>query len=119
MPDVAPDSNSFLAHWTAKGNNLCLGYWEISYPGSLLQLKPEIKQNDMGTYAIYCFFDPDNEMFAEASRFAAGRQWHPRQIARTRSAVCRFPDPTRHQQSAGDPGLGHRLARAYVVPGDW
>ncbi len=68
MPGVAPDSNPFLARWTAKGSNLCLGHWEISYLGSPLQLKPKIKQNDMGTYAIYCFFDPDDEMFAEGSR---------------------------------------------------
>ncbi|HLD09423.1 MAG TPA: hemerythrin domain-containing protein, partial [Methylophilaceae bacterium] len=60
MPGVAPDSNPFLARWTAKGSNLCLGHWEISYLGSPLQLKPKIKQNDMGTYAIYCFFDPDD-----------------------------------------------------------
>lgn len=67
MLNVVPDSNPFLACWTARGNNLCLGHWEITYLGNPLQLKPKIEQNDMGTYGIYCFFDPDNEMFAEGS----------------------------------------------------
>lgn len=65
MSGSPPDTNPFIARWTAKGNNLCLGHWEISYLGKPLQLKPGIGQNDMGTYAIYSFIDPDDEMFAE------------------------------------------------------
>lgn len=65
MPSAIPALNPFVARWTAKGNNLCLGRWEISYAGILLQLDPQTRQNDMGTHAIYSFFDPDDEMFAE------------------------------------------------------
>jgi hypothetical protein len=59
------ETNQFNAFWTARGNNLCLGHWEISYLGNPLQLEPGIRQNDMGTYAIYSFFDPEDAMFAE------------------------------------------------------
>lgn len=57
--------NNFTAAWTAKGNNLCLGHWEISYAGNPLALPPHRRQEDMGTYGIYSYIDPEDEDFAE------------------------------------------------------
>jgi len=31
-------SNPFTARWTAKGNNLCLGHWEVTYQGRPLEI---------------------------------------------------------------------------------
>ncbi len=62
---VAPAINPFAARWTARGNNLCLGHWEISYCGQPLQLAPGRRQNDMGTYGIYSYIYPDDDVFAE------------------------------------------------------
>lgn len=59
--------NPFNASWTAKGNNLCLGHWEISYCGQALELPAERKRNDMGTYGIYSYIDPDDADFAEGA----------------------------------------------------
>ncbi len=57
--------NPFSARWTAKGNNICLGHWEISYRHHALQLDAERRDNDMGTYGIYSFIFPDDEMYAD------------------------------------------------------
>ncbi len=58
-------SNPFSANWTAKGNNLCNGHWEIHYQGKLLALSPERRDEDMGTYGIFSYIFPDDEDFAE------------------------------------------------------
>lgn len=58
-------TNKFSALWTAKGNNLCLGHWEIAYSGKPLALPAKRRQDDMGTYNIYSYIDPDDEEFAE------------------------------------------------------
>ncbi len=58
-------TNPFTAEWTAKGSNICLGHWEISYLGQPLELDAERRENDMGTYGIYSFIFPDDEMYAE------------------------------------------------------
>lgn len=60
-------SNPFDARWTAKGNNLCLGHWEISYLGNPIQLPLADKQKDMGTYGIYSYIFSDDDTFAEGS----------------------------------------------------
>lgn len=65
MGQASPDTNPFFARWTARGNNLCLGHWEISYQGRPLPLKPARGQNDMGTYGIYSYIYPDDDTFAE------------------------------------------------------
>ena len=57
--------NPFTARWTAQGSSLCLGHWEISYLGHLLEIDSERKEKDMGTYAIYSFIFPDDDVFAE------------------------------------------------------
>jgi hypothetical protein len=57
--------NPFTAKWTATGSNICLGHWEISYLGQALELDSERREHDMGTYAIYSFIFPDDEMYAE------------------------------------------------------
>lgn len=58
-------SNPFSAQWTAKGNNLCLGHWEIHYQGQALSLDAARRDNDMGTYGIFSYIYPDDEEFAE------------------------------------------------------
>lgn len=58
-------ANPFTAHWTASGSSLCLGHWEIGYLGQMLEMDPERKENDMGTYAIYSFIYPDDDVYAE------------------------------------------------------
>ena len=62
---TASRPNPFTARWTAKGSNICLGHWEISYLGQLLELDAEHREHDMGTYAIYSFIYPDDDMYAE------------------------------------------------------
>jgi hypothetical protein len=59
--------NPFSANWTAKGNNLCLGHWEIHYQGKLLTLDADKRDKDMGTYAIFSYIYPDDEDFAEGA----------------------------------------------------
>ncbi|HEY3326281.1 MAG TPA: hypothetical protein VGK14_03825 [Novimethylophilus sp.] len=58
-------TNPFSAKWTAKGNNLCLGHWEIRYRDQLLSLEAAHCDNDMGTYGIFSYIYPDDEDFAE------------------------------------------------------
>jgi hypothetical protein len=58
-------SNPFTACWTSKGNNLCLGQWEIHYLGQLLILDAERREKDMGTFGIFSYIYPDDEDFAE------------------------------------------------------
>lgn len=58
-------SNPFTARWTAKGNNLCLGHWEIFHLGQQLELEAKRRQSDMGTYAIYSYIYPDDDIYAE------------------------------------------------------
>ncbi len=60
--------NPFSANWTAQGNNLCLGHWEIYYLGQLLQLDEARRVEDMGSYGIYSFIFPDDEDYAEGLR---------------------------------------------------
>lgn len=57
--------NPFTAHWSATGNNLCLGHWEIHHLGQLLQLDAARSAEDMGTYGIYSYIFPDDEDWAE------------------------------------------------------
>lgn len=59
--------NPFSAHWTAKGNNLCLGQWEIYYLGRQLELDAERRDKDMATFGIFSYIYPDDEDFAEGS----------------------------------------------------
>ncbi|MGR6981009.1 hypothetical protein ACUHGC_06290 [Testudinibacter sp. P27/CKL/0425] len=58
-------SNPFSARWTAVGNTLCLGHWEISYQGLPLVLPEQKREHDMGTNGIYSFMDPEEELFRE------------------------------------------------------
>lgn len=58
-------SNPFTARWTAKGSNLCLGHWEITYYEQQIELADEQRVHDMGTYGIYSYIYPDDEDFAE------------------------------------------------------
>ena len=58
-------TNPFSAKWTAKGNNLCLGHWEIRYRDQLLALEAARRDNDMGTHGIFSYIYPDDEEFAE------------------------------------------------------
>lgn len=57
--------NPFTARWTMKGSNLCLGRWEIAYLEKPLILPLADKQKDMGTYGIYSYIYPDDDIFAE------------------------------------------------------
>lgn len=57
--------NPFQAKWTAEGNTLCLGHWEIHYLGLPLTLPNAQLDADMGTDGIYNFMDPDDEIFRE------------------------------------------------------
>lgn len=63
MSPSAP--NPFNARWTATGNNLCLGHWEISHLGKPLALHTQQRDHDMGTHGIYSYIFPDDEDFAE------------------------------------------------------
>jgi hypothetical protein len=60
--------NPFTARWTASGNNLCLGQWEIRYQGRLLNLDSARRDKDMGTYGIFSYIFPDDEDLAEGLR---------------------------------------------------
>ncbi|MDO8925331.1 MAG: hypothetical protein Q7U94_00310 [Sideroxyarcus sp.] len=62
---MASAANPFSAKWTATGNKLCLGKWEISHLGKPLKLDTARAEEDMGTYAIYSFIYPDDDIFAE------------------------------------------------------
>ncbi len=57
--------NPFTARWTAEGNTLCLGHWEIQYLGLPLVLPQKRLETDMGTKGIYNFMDPDDELYLE------------------------------------------------------
>lgn len=57
--------NPFTARWTIKGINFCLGRWEITYLEEPLTLAAADKQKDMGTYGIYSYIYPDDDVFAE------------------------------------------------------
>jgi len=57
--------NPFTARWSATGNNLCLGRWEVSYQGRPLALDSERHEKDMGTYGIFSYIFPDDEALAE------------------------------------------------------
>lgn len=61
-------SNPFTARWTATGNNICLGQWEIGYQGRPLELGAAFHEKDMGTFGIYSYIFPDDEEFAEGLR---------------------------------------------------
>ncbi len=58
-------TNPFIAHWTASGNTLCLGHWEITYQNRALILPEKIREHDMGTRGIYYFIDPTDELYLE------------------------------------------------------
>lgn len=60
--------NPFSARWTATGNNLCLGRWEIGYLERPLQLDADRGGKDMGSYGIFSYIYPDEEDFAEGLR---------------------------------------------------
>ncbi|MBI4809487.1 MAG: hypothetical protein HY799_11150 [Nitrosomonadales bacterium] len=62
---TASTPNPFTAKWSATGSNLCLGLWELTYLGQPLEIDAERKEKDMGTYAIYSFIFPDDDVFAE------------------------------------------------------
>lgn len=61
-------TNPFSARWTATGNNLCLGAWEIRYRGRLLEIECDRGAKEMGTYGIFSYIYPDEEEFAEGLR---------------------------------------------------
>jgi hypothetical protein len=48
-----------------QGSSRCIGHWEISYLVQPLEIDSEHKEKDMGTYAIYSFIFPDDDIFAE------------------------------------------------------
>lgn len=58
-------TNPFSASWTATGNNLCLGHWEIHHLDQPLQIDAARLAEDMGTYGIYSYIFPDDEDWAE------------------------------------------------------
>lgn len=58
-------SNPFVARWTAEGNNLCLGRWELSYQGRPLDLDADRGESEMGTFGIFSYIFPDDEDLAE------------------------------------------------------
>lgn len=60
--------NPFSARWSAKGNNLCLGAWEIDYRGRRLTIDAQRGENDMGTFGIFSYIFPDDEDLAEGLR---------------------------------------------------
>lgn len=57
--------NPFTARWSATGNNLCLGLWEIHYHGHPILLASPRHESDMGTYGIFSYIYPDDEDLAE------------------------------------------------------
>jgi hypothetical protein len=58
-------SNPFSAIWNTSGQHLCLGRWLITYMGLPLILPSPRDEHDLGTYNIYSFVDPDDELYAE------------------------------------------------------
>lgn len=58
-------SNPFIARWSATGNNLCMGHWEISYLGRPIELATDRRESEMGTFGIYSYIFPDDEDLAE------------------------------------------------------
>jgi len=80
--------NPFTAQWSAQGNNLCLGHWEIHYQGQLLQLEEARRVEDMGTYGIYSYIFPDDEDYAEGLKedewILANKDWLTALFARHR-----------------------------------
>lgn len=58
-------NNPFTARWTASGNNLCLGLWEIRYGGVLLALESGRAESDMGTFGNFSYIYPDDDEFIE------------------------------------------------------
>ncbi|MEN6587741.1 MAG: hypothetical protein ABFE02_17005 [Sulfuricella sp.] len=61
-------SNPFTARWSATGNNLCLGQWEIHYQGHLVELDAARRDKDMGTFGVFSYIFPDDEELAEGLR---------------------------------------------------
>ena len=61
-------SNPFTARWSATGNNLCLGQWEIRYHERLLDLDAARRDKDMGTFGVFSYIFPDDEDLAEGLR---------------------------------------------------
>lgn len=61
-------SNPFTARWTATGNNVCLGEWDIRYHGRPVKLGAGRREKDLGTYGIFSYIFPDDEEFAEGLR---------------------------------------------------
>ena len=53
-------NNPFKASWSAKGNTLCLGHWEISYLDLPVVLPRARRDQD-----IYNYLDPDDELYRE------------------------------------------------------
>ena len=58
-------NNPFKVSWSAKGNTLCLGHWEISYLDLPVVLPRARRDQDMGTENIYNYLDPDYELYRE------------------------------------------------------
>lgn len=58
-------SNPFTAKWAGTGQHLCLGRWEIHYLGLPILLPVPKDEHDMGTFNIYNFVDPEDELYAE------------------------------------------------------
>lgn len=58
-------SNPFKAKWSRAGNLLCQGHWLITYQDKEILLPLEKRGEDLGTYGIYYFVDPDDPDFAE------------------------------------------------------
>lgn len=58
-------SNPFHAQWSRSGNMLCHGHWVITYQGREVILPLKRQEEDMGTFGIYYFVDPDDPDFAE------------------------------------------------------
>jgi len=62
---IMPMPDPFSVRWTATGNNLCLGQWEICYLGQPLDLDTVRREEDMGTFGIFSYIFPDDEDLAE------------------------------------------------------
>lgn len=57
--------NPFVAKWSAKGNTLCLGHWQISYCGLPLTLPSVIADNHMNSFGNFSFLFPDEPEYEE------------------------------------------------------
>lgn len=63
------NSNPFVAKWTAVGHTLCLGQWEITYKGEMLDLPSPRANKEMNTHGNFSWMFPDDDEFVEGLPF--------------------------------------------------